>query len=367
MKAFILTVFLVFALLPSKAAAGITVNSTPTAFTINLAGSTGSNCDGGSNKCSGTGPIVYVPAATYNTGFFDMVPGYTYRLSFQYTGMTTPGRFTVAVAGAAASRFNFSTPLPSNQLTGISYNTGGAWNSYTTTFTVSTAGSYQFYFQTFSNYTMYANLAISGVSTSIDASLSGLSYSSGALTPTFASGTIAYAQSVPNSVSSITVTPTLNDANATVTVNGTAVGTGVASGNINLNVGANTITTVVTAQDGTTTKTYTTTVTRAAAASSDANLSGLTYSSGALTPTFASGTIAYTQSVANAVSSITVTPTVNQANATVTVNGTAVATGVASGNINLNVGANTITTVVTAQDGTTTKTYMAFPQISRQI
>ena len=357
MKAFILTVFLVFALLPSKAAAGITVNSTPTAFTINLAGSTGSNCDGGSNKCSGTGPIVYVPAATYNTGFFDMVPGYTYRLSFQYTGMTTPGRFTVAVAGAAASRFNFSTPLPSNQLTGISYNTGGAWNSYTTTFTVSTAGSYQFYFQTFSNYTMYANLAISGVSTSIDASLSGLSYSSGALTPTFASGTIAYAQSVPNSVSSITVTPTLNDANATVTVNGTAVGTGVASGNINLNVGANTITTVVTAQDGTTTKTYTTTVTRAAAASSDANLSGLTYSSGALTPTFASGTIAYTQSVANAVSSITVTPTVNQANATVTVNGTAVATGVASGNINLNVGANTITTVVTAQDGTTTKTY----------
>jgi hypothetical protein len=114
---------------------------------------------------------------------------------------------------------------------------------------------------------------------------------------------------------------------------------------------------VVTAQDGTTTKTYTTTVTRAAAASTDANLSGLTFSSGALTPAFASGTIAYTQSVANSVASITVTPTVNQANATVTVNGTAVATGVASGSINLSVGANTITTVVTAQDGTTTKTY----------
>jgi len=64
----------------------------------------------------------------------------------------------------------------------------------------------------------------------------------------------------------MTVTPTVNEANATVTVNGTAVATGVASGNINLNVGANTITTVVTAQDGSTTKTYTTTVTRAAAA-----------------------------------------------------------------------------------------------------
>lgn len=190
-----------------------------------------------------------------------------------------------------------------------------------------------------------------------NANLTGLTLSSGALTPAFSSGTIAYTQSVASSVSSITVTPTVNQANATVTVNGTAVATGVASGSINLNVGPNTITTVVTAQDGTTTKTYTTTVTRAAAASTDANLSGLTYSSGALTPAFASGTIAYTQSVANTVSSITVTPTVSQANATVTVNGTAVATGVASGSINLNVGANVITTVVTAQDGTTTKTY----------
>jgi len=107
---------------------------------------------------------------------------------------------------------------------------------------------------------------------STDANLSGLTYSSGALTPAFASGTIAYTQSVANSVSSITVTPTVNQANATVTVNGTAVATGVASGSINLNVGANTITTVVTAQDGTTTKTYTTTVTRAAALQTQATL-----------------------------------------------------------------------------------------------
>jgi hypothetical protein len=263
MKAFILTFFWVFAFLPGKAIAGITVNSTPTAFTINLAGSAG-NCDGGNNKCAGTGPIVYVPAAIYNTGLFDMVPGYTYRLSFQYTGWTTSGRLTVGVASGHASKFNFSTPLPSNQLTGTSYNNGGSWNSYTTSFTVSTAGSYQFYFQTSSNYAMYANLAISGVPTSTDANLSGLTYSSGALSPAFASSTIAYTQSVANNVSSITVTPTVNQANATVTVNGAAVATGVASGSINLNVGANTVTTVVTAQDGSTTKTYTTMVTRAA-------------------------------------------------------------------------------------------------------
>ena len=192
---------------------------------------------------------------------------------------------------------------------------------------------------------------------STDANLSGLTLSSGALTPAFASGTIAYTQSVANAVSSITVTPTVNQANATVTVNGTAVASGSASGSINLNVGANTITTVVTAQDGTTTQTYTTTVTRGAAASTQADLSGLTFSSGALTPAFSSGTTTYTQTVSEAVSSITVTPTVSQANATVTVNGTAVASGSASGSINLNAGANTITTVVTAQDGTTTQTY----------
>ena len=107
---------------------------------------------------------------------------------------------------------------------------------------------------------------------STDATLSGLTYSSGVLTPAFASGTITYTQSVASSVSSITVTPTVNQVNATVTVNGTAVATGVASGSINLNVGANTITTVVTAQDGTTTKTYTTTVTRAAALQTQATL-----------------------------------------------------------------------------------------------
>ena len=270
MKAFLLTICLVFALLPSKAAAAITVTATPTAFTFIGSGTVSAgNCDGGNNKCSGTGPIVGVPVATKNTDFFDFLQGYTYTLSFQYTGHPTNGKFTVGVANSLmASRFTFSTPLPTIAFTGASYNNGGAWNSYTTTFTVNTTGSYQFYFQTLFNttYTMYANLAISGVPTSTDATLSALTLSSGALSPTFASGTIAYTQSVPNSVSSMTVTPTVNDANATVTVNGTAVATGVASGNINLNVGANTITTVVTAQDGSTTKTYTTTVTRAAAA-----------------------------------------------------------------------------------------------------
>jgi gliding motility-associated-like protein len=189
-----------------------------------------------------------------------------------------------------------------------------------------------------------------------DATLGALTTSTGTLSPVFASGTTNYTVGVPNAVSSITLTPTTNDATATVTVNGTSVTSGTASGVIALSVGANTITTVVTAQNGTTTQTYTVTVTRAAL-NTDATLSALSISNGTLSPVFASSNTAYTASVSNGTSSITVTPTTNDATATVAVNGNAVTSGSASGAVSLNVGANTITTIVTAQDGTTTQTY----------
>ena len=188
---------------------------------------------------------------------------------------------------------------------------------------------------------------------SSDATLSGLALSSGTLSPAFAAATATYSATVTNATTSLTVTPTVSQANATVKVNATAVTSGSASASIALSVGANTITVTVTAQDGTI-KTYTTTVTRAA--SSDATLSGLALSSGTLSPAFDAATASYSTSVANATTSLTVTPTVNQANATVKVNTTAVTSGSASGAITLATGSNTITVLVTAQDGTT-KTY----------
>ena len=60
------------------------------------------------------------------------------------------------------------------------------------------------------------------------------------------------------------MTPTVDEAHATVSVNGDAVASGV-SATRSLHVGANTITVLVTAQDNTTTHAYTLTVTRAAA------------------------------------------------------------------------------------------------------
>jgi len=90
--------------------------------------------------------------------------------------------------------------------------------------------------------------------------------------------------------------------------------------------------------------------------SPNANLINLTTTAGALSPTFASGTTSYTVNVSNTTTSTTVTPTVDYVAATVTVNGTPVTSGSASGPITLNLGANVISTVVTAQNGTT-KTY----------
>jgi hypothetical protein len=90
----------------------------------------------------------------------------------------------------------------------------------------------------------------------------------------------------------------------------------------------------------------------ATALSPDANLSALTVSTGTLAPSFAAATDSYTVSVPHATSSIELTPTVDDSHATVSVNGEPVTSG-APTTQSLNVGANSITVLVIAQDGTT--------------
>ena len=107
-------------------------------------------------------------------------------------------------------------------------------------------------------------------------------------------------------------------------------------------------------------------------ASSDADLSGLTasaststsgtFSALTLSPsTFAAATTAYTASVENDRTHVKLTPTTSDSNATVQVGKgsslTAVTSGQPSAAIALSLGANAITVKVTAEDGTTTKTY----------
>jgi Tol biopolymer transport system component len=192
---------------------------------------------------------------------------------------------------------------------------------------------------------------------SSDATLSNLTLSSGTLNPAFAPLTMIYTASLPNNVTSITVTPTANESHAIITVDGKPVTSGQASQPFNLNVGTNKIDISVTAQDGITTTAYSVTVTRQSAGSSDATLRSLTLSSGTLFPSFAPDNLVFTSGVPNSVASITVTPTVNESHATVTVNGQSVTSGSPSQAIPLNAGDNTITILVTAQDGITTTAY----------
>ena len=107
----------------------------------------------------------------------------------------------------------------------------------------------------------------------------------------------------------------------------------------------------------TATATRTVTIDTTGSASTDANLASLTLSQGTLIPAFEPDIDKYTASVRNAVASIAVTPTTTDDGARVTVNSSPVTSSDASDAINLNVGTSPVTIAVTAEDGTTTKTY----------
>lgn len=189
---------------------------------------------------------------------------------------------------------------------------------------------------------------------SSNAMLSDLTVSEGTLD--FNPDQAGYTVDVPNSVESLDLTITLGDPSQSITVTG-AVYQSV-TGSVydyraaNLAVGPNLIHIQVSAQDGTVND-YNVNIQRL---SNNADLSELLLSSGTLSPTFLADTTEYTASVPNDVSSLTVTASVTDSHAAMTVNGIAAASGAASDAISLNVGANTIPVVVTAQDGTT-KTY----------
>ncbi|WP_080832602.1 cadherin-like beta sandwich domain-containing protein [Cohnella massiliensis] len=89
--------------------------------------------------------------------------------------------------------------------------------------------------------------------------------------------------------------------------------------------------------------------------SANANLSGLALSAGTLAPAFAKDHTDYSAVVGNAVSSLTVTPTAEDAGAAVKVNGQTLASG--SQTVELKYGENAIDVEVTAPDGSTKKTY----------
>ena len=205
--------------------------------------------------------------------------------------------------------------------------------------------------------TSNVEVAVEILGSGTNANLSNLTISQGTLMPDFSATTTSYEVDVEAPTDSVRVTPTTADAQATVTVNGALVDSGTASDDIELKKGeATAITVEVTSADRMTTRSTIIDVTRPL--SNNANLSGLTISSGTPTPLFAVGTTDYTVVVGNAVDRVTVTPTTEHADATVAVNGTLVTSGSASSEIDLIEGeTTTIAVVVTAEDATTMRTY----------
>jgi len=110
----------------------------------------------------------------------------------------------------------------------------------------------------------------------------------------------------------------------------------------------------------------TTTVTSNSVVIKDTRLSGITLSSGSLSPSFASCTFTYTSTTSTR--NLTVTPTSSSSGSTITVDGVSVISGSASSTITLNFGSNVIPIVVTnnsvTQTTNLTVTYSAAPDVT---
>lgn len=185
--------------------------------------------------------------------------------------------------------------------------------------------------------------------------LAGLALSAGTLSPAFDPAVTTYTAKVPESVPSVTITPSARQSFYQLLVNGEYVSNNTASTPITIGDGAPTvITTKITAGDGVTSKTYTINTVHA---SSNADLAGIGLSEGALDPVFESATGTYNVYLPNSVSAISFTPTLANANATMKVNAADATSGAAINLSNLSVGFHNYYIVVTAEDGVVTKTY----------
>lgn len=197
-----------------------------------------------------------------------------------------------------------------------------------------------------------------------DNNLNSLSLSTGALDPVFKKDTITYDAQVGPTVNKVTVNYAGSDTagGSAVVVATTTAGASVANNKDVTLAGAGTttvITVTVTPEAGTNPKIYTINVYRLRSApSADASLNALSSSPATIPPlALVAGTKMYNVEVANSISAITVTAAATSAS-----NGATVAITPNRGtNVALAVGAKTaITVTVTAEDRTTTDTYMVY-------
>jgi len=273
------------------------------------------------NACSDTnnvtGPPEPVPLSpdaklsslTVNTGpldpaFSSDIRDYTVNVATSVTSVTVTAR----PQNASASMTINGQATPSGQARTVTL--GGAGSSTPIPIVVTAVNGSQ------NTYIVTVSRAAPGGNNNLQS----LTVSPGPLTPAFTASTTSYSVSVASSVNSVTVTATLQDTNASMTINGQGASSGQAR-SITLNgPGSSTLITIeVTAPNGSQ-KTYTVTVNRTALGGNN-NLQGLTVSPGSLAPAFTASTTSYTVDVVTSVTGATVTARAQDAGATVSING----------------------------------------------
>ncbi|BFU89681.1 MAG: hypothetical protein NTAFB01_08680 [Nitrospira sp.] len=189
-----------------------------------------------------------------------------------------------------------------------------------------------------------------------DNTLRSLTVSPGTLSPSFTAGTQNYTVDVATAIAEMTVSATKSDVNAVIS--GDVPNEGHATLTLDGPGTTKLVSIIVTAPNGTS-KTYTIAVKRAAPSSND-NLAGLTVSSGALDPDFASGILSYRVDVANNVDSVIISATKSDPNAVMSAFGSVIAAaGTPTGQVPVTLRGRRVKVdiSVTAQDGLSTKTY----------
>ncbi|RCR68868.1 putative Ig domain-containing protein [Larkinella punicea] len=185
--------------------------------------------------------------------------------STTFFSLTAPGGWScttpsVGTTGTVScSRASFPTAGTASFTLVVATVPGSEGNILTTTATVSSGTTDP---NSDNNAALVSTSVVSG-----SADLSSLTLSVGSFSTAFFPSVTSYSATVGNATSSLTVTPTSANSNATiqVRVNGGSYGSvtsGAASDPLALTVGANSIEVRVTAEDGVTTKTYRVTVTR---------------------------------------------------------------------------------------------------------
>lgn len=174
--------------------------------------------------------------------------------------------------------------------------------------------------------------------------LSGLTTSAGSFAPAFSKHISFYNLSLDGSIPSLTVTPTAEDAAATIRVNGEVVASGTPSSALVLNSDQNVICVDVISAKGSI-RTYT----MLAPDRVNLTLSALTVNTGTLTPVFNPTVNEYRVYVPNSTTSITVSGTNSDVNASIEYS--------PSQNIPLNVNSNPVKVYIVSPDRSTTNTY----------